>query len=63
MTLPVLIGQARLQIPVRAKAPEEEVLRALEVRQVLAMAMMVGAARVRNFLTETLGVALREGEE
>lgn len=25
-----------------------------EIRQVLSMAMMVGAARVRNFVTETL---------
>jgi hypothetical protein len=32
-----------------------------EIRQVLAMAMMVGAARIRNFVTETLeGVGLRE---
>ncbi|GAB4253963.1 MAG: hypothetical protein D6708_01450 [Candidatus Dadabacteria bacterium] len=33
-----------------------------EIRQVLAMAMMVGAARVRNFVTETLGVGLKPGE-
>jgi len=35
------------------------------VREVLALAMMVGAARVRNFVTETLeevGLTARGGE-
>lgn len=29
----------------------------------LALAMMVGAARVRNTVTETLGIGLRADEE
>jgi hypothetical protein len=35
-----------------------------EIRQVLSMAIMVGAARVRNFVTETLeGVGLKQEPE
>lgn len=35
-----------------------------EIRQVLSMAMMVGAARVRNFVTDTLeGVGLKDEAE
>lgn len=34
-----------------------------EIRQVLSMAMMVGAARVRNFVTDTLGVGLEAPAE
>jgi len=37
LALPVLREQAQLQIPVQAQAPEEEVLRALVVRQISAV--------------------------